>query len=167
MSRPRPQPITPGPGQESVWDYPRPPRLEHSPKHIEVVFAGVTVADSRNTVRVCETSGPPVYYVPPGDVRTDLLIPSAFASFCEWKGNASYFSIRAGGREAKDAAFSYATPTTAFAAIQRYVAFYAGRVDACYVDGEEVTPQAGPFYAGWITGDVVGPFKGDPGTEGW
>lgn len=167
MSGMRPAPTRPGPGQESVWDYPRPPRLEPTPKRIQIVFAGVTIADTVGAWRVLETSHPPVYYLPPGDVRLDFLVASSRASFCEWKGRAAYWSVVTGDRQALDAAYSYPAPTVAFGAIRDYFAFYAAPMDGCFVGGERVTPQAGGFYSGWITSDIVGPFKGGPGTNGW
>jgi uncharacterized protein (DUF427 family) len=162
-----PQRIPPGPGQESVWDYPRPPRVEESAKHIRVIFNGVTIAETRRARRVLETSSPPVYYIPPDDVRMEYLAPTARTTLCEWKGRARYFSVRVGDRTAANAAWCYPAPTPDFAAIQGYVAFYASAMDACYVDDERVRPQAGDFYGGWITRDIVGPFKGEPGTLHW
>ncbi len=159
--------IEPQAGQESVWDYPRPPRLESTSKHLTVVFGGITIADTAHAYRVLETSHPPVYYLPPGDIQMKYLRPSARASFCEWKGAASFFSVEAGDRSAMDAAWSYANPAADFAAIKDYVAFYPALMDACYLDGELVTPQRGGFYGGWITSDIVGPFKGAEGTLGW
>ena len=167
MSGIRPTPIPPAPGQESVWDYPRPPRLEPTPKRIQVVFAGVTIVDSARAWRVLETSHPPVYYVPLGDVRPDCLVASSRASSCEWKGRAAYWSVVIGDRQALDVAYSYPAPSVAFGAIRDYLALYAAPMDACFVGGERVTPQAGGFYGGWITSDIVGPFKGGPGTAGW
>lgn len=164
---PKPQPIPPGPGQESVWDYPRPPRLEPSAKHIQIIFNGVVIADSRRAYRVLETSHPPVYYIPPEDIDMRYLEKGNGRSFCEWKGEAGYYSVRVNGKEARNAGWYYAKPTPAFAAIQNHVAFYAEPMDACLVDGEKVTPQPGRFYGGWITHDIVGPFKGEPGTMGW
>jgi uncharacterized protein (DUF427 family) len=160
--------IEPGPGQESVWDYPRPPRVERTTRRVVVAYAGQTVADSRRALRVCETAGPPVYYIPPEDVRVDLLGPSTVRrTFCEWKGMASYRDLRVGERFARAAAWSYPIPSPGFEAIAGHLAFYAGRVDGCSLDGERVRPQPGRYYGGWITDDLVGPFKGDPGTEGW
>ena len=152
---------------ESVWDYPRPPRLERTSKRIRVLFAGETIADTTGAWRVLETSHPPVYYIPPRDINMARLKRVERSSFCEFKGGATYWSIAAGGRESTDAAWSYEAPSPEFAAIRGYLAFYAGRVDACYVDGEQATPQPGNFYGGWITSDVTGPFKGGPGTGGW
>ena len=157
----------PGPGQESVWDYPRPPRLERTDRRIRVVFAGETIVDTTAAWRVLETSLPPGYYMPPSDVRPGTLIPAEGESICEWKGRAEYFTVRVGDREAANAAWAYPAPTPAFAPLAGYVSFYAGRMDRCLVDDEIVTPQPGGFYGGWITADVVGPFKGGPGTRGW
>jgi uncharacterized protein (DUF427 family) len=159
--------IEPGPGQESVWDYPRPPRLEESSQRICVVFNGVTIADSRQTLRVLETSHPPVYYIPPEDIRMEHLEATVRRTFCEFKGEARYCTVAAGDRRAENAAWYYPAPTAAFAPLKKYVAFYPSRMDACYVDKERVQSQAGDFYGGWITSAIVGPFKGAPGTWGW
>lgn len=153
--------------RESVWDYPRPPRLERALERLRVVLAGVTVADSARGWRVLETSHPPVYYLPPDDVRMDLLQPAPGRSFCEFKGWARYWTLVVGERRAPSAAWSYPDPTPSFAAIADHVAFYASRVDACFVGEERVTAQEGDFYGGWITSRIVGPFKGGPGTAGW
>ncbi len=161
------QRIEPGPGQESVWDYPRPPQLEPSAKHVQVVFGGETIADTHRAMRVLETSHPPVYYIPTEDVRMDYLTPSERRSLCEWKGSASYYTIAVGHRSAENAAWTYPRPTEDFAAIMDYVAFYPSRMDDCFVDGERVEAQPGDFYGGWITREIVGPFKGDAGTAGW
>jgi uncharacterized protein (DUF427 family) len=163
----KPTRTTPAPGQESVWDYPRPPRVEATSKRIRVVFAGVTIADTCAAQRVLETSHPPVYYIPRADIRQEHLVEAPGSSVCEWKGQARYFTVAVGDRRAERAAWSYPDPTAAFRAIRHHVAFYAGPMDACYVDDELVTPQPGGFYGGWITQDVVGPFKGEPGTWGW
>jgi len=163
----RPIPETPAPGQESVWKYPRPPALEHAGAHVRIVFAGVTIAESRRPALVKETSHPPVYFLPPEDVRADAVRPSAGPSFCEWKGEAAYFDVVAGGRIAERACFTYPSPVPRFRAITGWMAFYAGAMDEVTVDGERVTPQPGGFYAGWITSRVAGPFKGAPGTMGW
>jgi uncharacterized protein (DUF427 family) len=159
--------IEPGPGQESVWDYPRPPRLEDSNKHIQVVFNGQVIADTHRSKRVLETSHPPVYYIPPEDIRMEYLTPTGGQSWCEWKGQARYYSVRVAGQEAARSAWYYPDPTARFVSLRNYVAFYPGRMEACYVDGERIQAQAGDFYGGWITGDIVGPFKGGPGTLGW
>lgn len=161
------QRIEPGPGQESVWDYPRPPRLEDSNKHIQIIFNGITIADTHNPKRVLETSHPPVYYLPPNDIKQEYLQQTPRSTFCEWKGGASYYTIAVGDKQAQNAAWFYPTPTASFASIQNYVAFYPHLMEACYVDGEKVQPQPGDFYGGWITSDIVGPFKGGAGSWGW
>jgi uncharacterized protein (DUF427 family) len=163
----RPTPIKPGPGQESVWDYPRPPRLEPTPRHIVIVFNGVTIADTRRAWRVLETSHPPVYYLPPDDIRMEVLSVASGRSWCEWKGEARYYSLEVNGRRLESVGWTYPNPTAPFAAIKDYIAFYAAPMDGCFVDGERVRPQPGNFYGGWVTNDVVGPFKGEPGTTGW
>ncbi len=154
-------------GPESVWDYPRPPRVEASGRHVRVVVDGTVVADSTHALRVLETSHPPAWYIPRADVRMDLLRPTSRQSVCEFKGQAGYFSISAGGLERRDAAWSYERPLPGYEAIAGHVAFYPGRVDEAWVDDERALPQAGDFYGGWITSDVTGPFKGGPGTRGW
>ncbi len=159
--------IIPGPGQESVWDYPRPPRLEDSSKHIQVIFNGVAIADTHRAKRVLETSHPPVYYIPLEDVRQDCLELTPRSSYCEWKGQAAYYTVKVGDQEAQNVAWFYPEPTPNFADIQNYVAFYPSRMEACYIDGEKVQAQPGDFYGGWITNDIVGPFKGSVGTWGW
>lgn len=160
-------PIKPEDGQESVWDYPRPPRLEPVTTAIRVEFAGQTVARSDRGMRVLETSHPPTYYFPPEDVRRDLLVPATGGSYCEFKGRARYWSLAVDGRRSEQAAWGYPDPTEAFNPIAHYFAFYPSRVDACYVGEEQVTAQSGDFYGGWITSAIVGPFKGGPGTFGW
>jgi len=159
--------VKPKAGRESVWDYPRPPRLEACTKRIRVALGGKIIADTRRAVRVLETSHPPVYYIPPEDIRMEFLKDEAGSSFCEWKGQARYYSVAVEGIKAERAAWGYPKPTPAFAAITDYIAFYAEKMDACTVDGERVRPQEGNFYGGWITGDIVGPFKGGPGSWGW
>jgi uncharacterized protein (DUF427 family) len=163
----RPQPINPEPGQESVWDYPRPPRLEPASNRIQIILDGVVIADTQHAQRVLETSHPPVYYIPPEDVRMEYLHPSRQRSFCEWKGAASYYTLTVGERTVPDAAWYYPDPTPGFAAIKDHLAFYPSKMDECLVDGERVQSQPGDFYGGWITNNIVGPFKGDPGTWGW
>jgi uncharacterized protein (DUF427 family) len=159
--------IEPGPGQESVWDYPRPPALEDTSRHIQVRFNGVVLADTRRAKRVLETSHPPVYYIPPEDVRMDLLKESPDATWCEWKGLARYYDVEVDGVRAPAAAWYFPLPTRIYEPMKGYIAFYPQAMEACLVDGERARPQPGSFYGGWITGDVVGPFKGDPGTEDW
>jgi len=152
---------------ESVWDYPRPPRLEVSPKRVTIVHRGVIVADSDRCWRVLETSHPPVYYVPRADVAPGVLSPASGSSFCEFKGTASYWDLAAGDVRVRAAAWSYEDPSEGYAELAGAVAFYPGRVDQCTVGGERVRPQEGDFYGGWITDDITGPFKGAPGTMGW
>lgn len=163
----KPPRVTPGSGQESVWDYPRPPRLEDCTKRIQVVFNNVVIADTRRGKRVLETSHPPVFYLPPADVMLAHLVPADGSSFCEWKGLARYYDVVAGDRRAACAAWCYPHPAPGFAPIRDHVAFYCAPMDACLIDGERARPQPGGFYGGWITDDVVGPFKGAPGTSGW
>ena len=154
-------------GQESVWDYPRPPRVEQTSRLVRVVFNGETVAESTASLRVLETSHPPTYYFPPGDVRLEYLNLSAGQTMCEFKGMASYYDLRVGQRVSENAVWSYANPRSRYGSLKDHIAFYPGRVDACYVGGEQVVPQSGDFYGGWVTPDIVGPFKGEPGTERW
>jgi uncharacterized protein (DUF427 family) len=153
--------------KESVWDYPRPPRLEPVAKTLRVEFGGETVAESRRGYRVLETSHPPVYYIPRQDIRMEYLVAAPGRSLCEWKGAATYWSLSVNGLRSEQAAWTYERPTPAFEPIRGYLAFYASRVDACFVDGEKVVPQPGGFYGGWITSEIEGPFKGAPGTAGW
>lgn len=159
--------IAPGPGQESVWDYPRPPRVEPTSRRIVVEHAGVVIADSRRALRVLETSHPPVYYVPLDDVRRDLLEESSSRTFCEFKGEAGYLDLVVGDERVRDAAWYYPEPVAGYESLRNHVAFFPQKVDACFVDGERAVAQPGSFYGGWITRDVVGPFKGGPTTSGW
>lgn len=157
----------PGPGQESVWDYPRPPALEPVTERVTVQLGPLLIADTTAALRVLETSHPPVYYVPPKDILPGALRASSRASWCEWKGRAAYWDVVSGDREERDAAWSYPSPTGRFADLRDHVAFYPSRMDACMVGGERVRAQEGDFYGGWVTARVVGPFKGAPGTLGW
>ena len=150
-----------------MWDYPRPPRLEPVRRRIRVVFGGETIADTTAAYRVLETSHPPNYYLPLSDIADGRLVRTGGSSFCEWKGTAHYYDVVAGEMTATAAAWGYDRPTPAYAAIAGFVAFYPGRMDACLVDDEEVVAQPGGFYGGWITADLVGPFKGAAGTQGW
>jgi uncharacterized protein (DUF427 family) len=159
--------VAPGPGQESVWDYPRPPRVEAVADRIRVVVAGEMLADSVRARRVLETSHAPVYYVPPADVRLEWLVRSRHGSFCEWKGQATYWHNDHAGRAIADVAWSYDRPTAGFEEIAGWLAFYAGRVDEAWVGDERATPQPGGFYGGWLTSGIVGPVKGGPGSLGW
>jgi uncharacterized protein (DUF427 family) len=161
------RPLTPKEGQESVWDYPRPPKVEASPKRIRVVFNGVVIADTTEAKRVLETSHPPSYYIPQKDITMSYFKAIPRKTLCEFKGTASYWTVDVNGREAVSAAWSYAAPSKGYEALKDHLAFYPGRMDACYVDEERVVPQAGDFYGGWITSEVVGPFKGERGTHEW
>ena len=154
---------------ERVADYPRPPRRERAPRRVRVILAGVTLVDPRACWRVLETTHPPSFYIPTSAFPPGALIPSNRGSVCEWKGAAEYFSITAPGTAptARDAAWGYPHPTPAFLPIRDHVALYAGKMDACFVDDERVTPQEGGFYGGWITSELIGPFKGAPGTNFW
>jgi uncharacterized protein (DUF427 family) len=164
MSRQR---IPPASGQESVWDYPRPPAVVPSRSRVRVVHAGLTIADSLATIRVLETSQPPAYYIPRTDVALEYIAPGRGRSYCEWKGAARYWSIVADDATVIDAAWSYERPNPPYAAIAGCLAFYAQRVDECWVDDDRVVANPGDFYGGWITPNVVGPFKGGAGTQGW
>lgn len=163
----KPIPVPPKPGQESVWDYPRPPRLEPATKRLRVVFNGVTIADTQRGDRVLETSHPPVYYFPPNDVRMEHLKNAGGGSICEWKGAARYYHIEVNGKRAARAAWCYPQPTPAFASIRDHIAFYGHLMDACYVGVQQAEPQPGNFYGGWVTDDIVGPFKGESGSARW
>ncbi len=156
---------TPSLGEESVWDYPRPPRIAPDTRHVVIRNGPLLLADSRRAVRVLETASPPTFYLPATDVCLEHLVVVPGQSVCEWKGTARYWSLR-DAPERGAVAWSYPTPTSPFAEIAGYLAFYPGRL-ACDVDGERVRPQPGRFYGGWVTRELAGPFKGEPGTEGW
>lgn len=162
-----PKRIEPLAGQESVWDFPRPPRLERTNARLRVILNGQKIADTTSGYRVLETSHPPVYYIPPNDVAQTLLQQAGGNSWCEFKGTAKYWTAQVDGRSIENVAWSYPAPSPAFAEIAGYLAFYASRVDECWVDDERVHPQKGDFYGGWITSRIVGPFKGGAGTRGW
>lgn len=165
--RRRVKPDPAGPGQESVWDYPRPPALERSGAHIVVRFAGRLVADTDRSMRVLETSHAPVHYLHPEDVDLALLEPNRRRTVCEFKGAASYADLVVGERRASDACWWYDTPSDRFAELAGWITFYPSLVDEITLDGEIVRPVGGDFYGSWVTSRVVGPFKGGPGTEGW
>jgi uncharacterized protein (DUF427 family) len=170
IDREPPRRIEPGPGQESVWDYPRPPVAVPTEARIRIVHAGHVVADTRAAIRVLETSQPPAYYLPPTDIDLSLLQPGTARTTCEWKGVAGYWTLDVPGAPdgpVADAAWSYARPTGGFTTIAGHLAFYAQRVDECWVDDERVVANPGSFYGGWITASVVGPFKGSAGTMHW
>lgn len=154
--------------EESVWDYPRPPLLVPSAQHIRIEHAGITIADSRRTLRVLETSHPPVYYIPQDDLRMDLLEPNQHTTFCEFKGKARYWTLHFPDDTYHDnVGWSYPEPTPNFLPLKDYLAFYPSLLDKCFVGDELVQAQAGDFYGGWITSWIKGPFKGEPGTLGW
>ncbi|MEU2349457.1 DUF427 domain-containing protein [Modestobacter sp. NPDC049651] len=165
MRHPEPDPV--GPGQESVWSYPRPPSATVTPRRVEVTLGGLLVAATTRAVRVCETSHPPVFYVPRDDVADGVLQRAAGSSWCEFKGTATYWDAVVDGVRHPAVAWSYERPSPGYELLRGAVAFYPSKVDAATVDGERVRPQAGDFYGGWITAEVVGPFKGEPGTRGW
>lgn len=157
--------VPPGPGQESVWDYPRPPVLVPDPRRVEVHAPdGRLLVATTRAQRLLETASPPTFYLPPDELAMDLLVRVAGRSLCEWKGEAGYWALKADS--STPVAWSYEAPRPAFAAIRGWIAFYPDRV-ACTVAGELVRPQPGRFYGGWITSELVGPFKGDPGSGGW
>ncbi len=154
--------------KESVWEYPRPPRVEPERRRVRIELGGEVVVDSIRALRVLETASPPTIYIPREDVREELLSPAdGHHSFCEWKGRAHYLHAEAGGARAEHAAWHYPEPRPGFEALRDHYAFYAGRVDAAYLDDELVRPQGGRFYGGWVTAEIEGPYKGEPGTEGW
>jgi len=162
---PKPDPI--GPGQESVWSYPRPPIVLPSDRHVVVELGGVVVCDTRRALRLLETSHPPTWYLPRADFAVGSLRVASGSSVCEWKGRATYLDVVGGEKIAAGKAWTYLSPTAAFAVIADHVALYAAAMDGCFVDDERVEPQPGGFYGGWVTRDVVGPFKGIPGSMGW
>ncbi len=152
---------------ESVWDYPRPPRVETDERRVTIELGGIVVADTTRAQRVLETSHPPTYYIPISDVATGVLHETSGSSFCEYKGIANYWDVAAGDVVAAAAAWGYRSPGPGYESLIDHVAFYPGRMDRCTVAGETVQAQLGDFYGGWITSDVIGPFKGGPGTRGW
>jgi uncharacterized protein (DUF427 family) len=160
--------IPPKPGQESVWDYPRPPKLEPVSAHITIKHKGEVIASTNRAYRILETSHPPVYYIPHGDVKAGAIKQETkFQTFCEFKGKALYWNLTVGGTTVEQVAWSYPDPSQSFAPIKDYLAFYPSKVDECYVGDERVQAQEGDFYGGWITSKIVGPFKGGAGTWGW
>ena len=156
--------VEPGPGQESVWDYPRPPIAKRCNRLVEVKDGEVVIARTNSSYRLMETASPPTFYIPPDDIAWDQLVETAGSSVCEWKGAARYWALQR--NPDVPIAWDYPRPRARFDMLQRYVSFYPGRI-ACFVDNERVEPQPGRFYGGWITSDVVGPFKGEPGTGHW
>lgn len=165
MSRHR---IPPGPDQESVWDYPRPPRIEAFDGTLQIYALGELIAQTRKAFRILETSHPPSYYVPPEDIRMEWMLAHARPdSFCEWKGAAHYYDLNVGDNRIEKLAWAYAKPSPAYPELKNHLAFYAHKTDKCLINGEVVTPQPGNFYGGWITSNIVGPFKGGPDSWGW
>ncbi|MFJ6652621.1 DUF427 domain-containing protein [Microbacterium sp. NPDC091313] len=167
MSARHPAPDPVGPGQESVWEYPRPPRVERVDRRVRIELGGELVLDTRDVVRVLETSHPPVYYVPIADFAEGALAPGQGASFCEFKGAARYLDVRGGSVTRPAAAWNYPRPSRGYEALADRVAVYAAAMDRCLLDDTEVQPQPGGFYGGWVTPDIVGPIKGVPGSHGW
>ena len=163
----RPRPEKPGPGQESVWDYPRPPRLEPFEGSITIELGGQVIASTTRGWRVLETSHPPTYYLPREAFADGVLRDAPGSSWCEWKGQARYYDLVTEAKVAQKAAWTYPSPTPGFEPIAGALAVMAGQVDRCTVNGEAVAAQPGGFYGGWVTSWVVGPFKGIPGSMGW
>ena len=157
--------IAPDPGQESVWDYPRPPDIRADSREVVVTAGGREIARSESAARVCETASPPTFYLPPADITPDTLVPVGGQSYCEWKGAASYFAL-ADDPAGMPVAWCYADPSPAFTSLRNWLCFYPDRVE-CFVAGERVRPQTGGFYGGWVTDEIVGPWKGEPGSGGW
>ncbi|CAN5795618.1 DUF427 domain-containing protein [soil metagenome] len=167
MTRPPASPDEVPEGKESVWDYPRPPRLEPLARRVRVIVDNRPIVDSNNALRVLETSHPPTIYVPPDDVVVEYFRSATQRSRCEFKGEARYWDIVIDDIVLPAAAWSYPSPAPGYEAISGYISVFPGRVDACYLDDERVQPQEGDFYGGWITSEILGPFKGPPGTRGW
>ena len=159
--------VQPGPGQRSVWDFPRPPALEPVGETVRIELGGAEVARTDAALQILETSHPPTVYLPASAFVPGALAARAETSGCEWKGQATYLDVRGGGRVVEKAAWTYPTPREPYQALKDHVAVYPGAMDACWVGDERVTPQPGGFYGGWITSRVVGPFKGGPGSWGW
>jgi uncharacterized protein (DUF427 family) len=162
-----PQPDPVGPDQESVWDYPRPPRAEQTSRRILIVHKGVPLADTRAAWRTLETSHPPTYYIPQADIAMARLEPNPARSLCEWKGQAAYWDVVIGDERIAAAGWSYPDPSPAFAPIRDHIAFYAAPFESVTIDGEQVTPQPGGFYGGWVTSREAGPFKGIANSRFW
>lgn len=156
----------PSAGQESVWDYPRPPEIRADAREVIVRVGGIEVIRTRRALRLLETASPPQFYLPFADCARDAFVQAPGSSHCEWKGRAQYWTIAAGGRRLPGAAWSYESPEAPFSALRDHVAVYATSAD-CFVDGERVRPQDGGFYGGWVTDDIAGPWKGAAGTGGW
>ena len=158
--------IAPTDVQESVWDYPRPPICVEDSREVIVSHADLVLARTNRAVRILETASPPTFYIPPADVNLEALNQSSGSSFCEWKGSATYWSLTSAGNAGLHVGWSYQSPTAAFRTIKDYLSFYPAKLK-CTVDGEIVRPQPGGFYGGWVTNEIVGPYKGEAGTSGW
>ena len=158
--------VEPAPGQESVWDYPRPPKLVADTRRVVVRAGAALIAETERAFRVCETAAPPTFYLPPEDVYMRQLEPASGSSRCEWKGEAGYWDVVTPERRFERVAWSYPEPFAEFEPIRDYLSFYPARLE-CFVAGQRVQPQPGRFYGGWITPELTGPFKGEPGSEGW
>lgn len=156
----------PKPGQESVWDYPRPPRLVADSRLVEIRHRDHVIASTRSALRMLETASPPTWYLPPTEVRQEFLQPAQGSSRCEWKGEASYWDVVVAEERLSRAGWSYARAFPPYETMSGFLSFYPAILD-CRVDGENVLPQPGGFYGGWVTAEIVGPFKGEPGTGGW
>ncbi|MEM7780896.1 MAG: DUF427 domain-containing protein [Pseudomonadota bacterium] len=165
IGHPEPDPV--GPGQESVWNYPRPAICEPTNRRIEIIHRGVKLVDTTDAWRTLETSHPPTYYIPRSNIAMDFLDPNPRRTLCEWKGQAQYFDIVIEGQRIDAAVWTYPNPTPAFEGIRDFCAFYPDPLDQCLVDGEQITPQPGGFYGGWISQYEAGPFKGVPGSRFW
>ena len=157
--------IAPVEGEESVWDYPRPPRIVPDRRRVEVRSCGVLIASTIAAFRILETASPPTFYLPAVDVDLVKLVRVPGNSACEWKGLAGYWAL-AGDKSRRAVGWSYEKPLTEFAMIAGALSFYPALVD-CTVDGERVRPQPGGFYGGWVTNEIVGPVKGAPQTGHW
>ncbi|WP_299775586.1 DUF427 domain-containing protein [uncultured Tateyamaria sp.] len=171
---PRPSDVVPEPvgdGEESVWDYPRPPAVRREDREICIRFAGVEIARTTAALKVMETAGAPVYYLPTQDVQMQYLHPSGRSSFCEWKGEAQYYDLNAGATVSRHAVFAYPHPLDdlgmGYSQFAGHMSFYADRVDEAIIGGERARPQPGGLYSGWITSWIKGPVKGVPGTGHW
>lgn len=156
--------VSPGPGQESVWDYPRPPDLRAEPRVARIVADGVVIARSSQALRLCETASPPTLYLPEPDIDMTQLTPVDGSSHCEWKGRAEYFALTS--NPSVTVAWRYPSPSSSYAALANHLSFYPAAIN-CFLDNEAVQAQHGGFYGGWVTNELVGPFKGDRGTGGW
>ncbi len=157
--------VVPKKGQRSVWDFPRPPVLEKVNQLVQVKHQGKTIAKTRNAWAVLETASPPTYYISKSDIDMSMLAQVVDkTSMCEWKGSAMYWALST--RTDQPVAWSYPNPFPEFEPLKNHLAFYPQNLD-CFIDKVLVKAQASQFYAGWITPDLTGPFKGEKGTEHW